>query len=338
MRLRLTLVPLAVVLATTGPARADGIPAGKTWSCFSAALPNATGDKLGECAREESTCTTMRSAFALAMPAYEVSDCQTQKRASVVTYYDVMHDDTRVRALPSTSVCEGVRKGLAADKDAQKVSACQVVADSAFQFDTAVLPVGNYWYCSAGTKSNARNSCGRSLAECNEVVHEGDPPCEKEQESAFALAWSPNDDTVGRDFLLATGRDGHGLGVFPNKAECLAFRSAEGDTVGLSQCTAVGAKDHPDVDAGALPEGKGWTCMGLAGTLQTADTCFRDPADCQSAYDKAKQARMSVRACQASSKAYVFTAGYGFGAFLALDECKYAADQGADTSRCVSRP
>jgi hypothetical protein len=321
-----------------------GIPAGSGWFCFTAQDPYNPRDRAGDCFRSEAECDAMRSTWSennSATTATDLTACLPQKNAAVITYYDVMREESRYWAVPSSALCTETKRYLAKDEDNRNVSACRLVGDVPFpagKFRSSLIPAGTGWQCSREGK-HAYSVCERDLAPCAAAASEsGDQTnvC-RLQKVAFALTW--DDNIIADNFYGAlTSIDTHSIAVFGSIANCRAYRAKAATLVrGLSACVQVQSVEAPPLDPAQLPDGVSWSCLPTA--LRAAntgdDTCFRATSDCESARRDAL-GESSESSCVTRKLAVLYTTEGGYFAFRTADECRTAQASISHASRCAA--
>ena len=165
----------------------DPVPGGISWYCYTVTNDFNPRDASGSCYRTEDRCTrAVANRESDKYGSSTITECRKQSNASVVTYYDVMNDQMRSWALPSTALCQSVRAFLQADPDSRRVSTCKLVGTKELppgRFIRGRVSVGSAWNCT--NRSKRYNACSRLPSECAESNGTG---C-KAQPTAFSLTW-----------------------------------------------------------------------------------------------------------------------------------------------------
>jgi len=333
--LAVTACALIVVVCSTARAE-DPTPTGVGWYCSTASNKYNARDKAGRCFRSEETCNAFQAQIAEAdLLGSLITDCRAQKNAAALTYFDVMDEVTRFEAVPSTAMCNELRKSLVRNKDNQRVSACKLVGDRIPKpgtFNADAVPKGKDWYCTNRDKPSL-DVCRRNEATCKEL---DDEACTK-QVNAFALTW-PRSSASEDAFLAETDTPGHGLGLFRSAADCKRFRDqVAGFSEGVSPCTPVTTVETAGAaDRSLFPEGTGWFCYALAKVPQgwNRDICFRDESTCNQMREDVIKMKHDPRECAPAMKAYGFTSQKWFFAFPTKDQCDQVAAADEFASRC----
>jgi hypothetical protein len=152
------------------------VPHGTSWHCWTAYNPYDPTDAVSGCARTEAACEAERDSFAdSSMLATEVSDCREQPKASVFTYYSVMHETHFASIYRSTEHCKSSRRLRARLKnDYRNISECTAVGKRERErLNRNALPKGKGWHCTAikTETSFGLSECFRKQTACETAIN-----------------------------------------------------------------------------------------------------------------------------------------------------------------------
>jgi hypothetical protein len=314
------------------------IPAGAAWFCYTTTNEWNPSDRAARCVRTEAACNALRerSDESPTIAPALVSECREQKKAAVVTYFDVMQDTVQAWALPTSDECDATRKFLLKSRDFKRVSGCTLVGERVFppgRFDAQRTARGVDWFC---TNHRHTNACSRDRDVCNKAsdeVQQGST-CVS-QKRAVALTW---DSLVANyTFGATTSMQASGIGVFRSNSDCESFRKHFGAIVRYSACTVVGAVEGQSPAASELPEGTDWSCWRPASRESTSETCFRDVADCEARVSEQVANNSTPRPkCTPKKDAWLYTTMGNYFAFDNAETCRRAAGNDEYASKCIS--
>lgn len=338
--MRAVLVVLMASGATVSRADdRDAIPPGSGWFCYTATNEFNASDRSGGCARTEAQCNEDREGWdSSGSISVVLGECSQQKNAAVYTYFNVMHEGTFFRALPSSGMCSVSRRLSMENPDKRRVSACQIIGDRPYppgRFAASRVPAGAVWHCVAGERGY--HGCSRDLAKCERASREfGARARCVTQSAASALTWQNRVTDLAYTAVTSLGTDG--IGVFSSATSCAAFRKQHAAWVsGLAACTSVGAIEGPAPDQSQLPEGDGWSCFSVKkATNWKDDTCSRTTSSCVTLRAQVEDSGAQPTECTDARRAFVFVTPREVFAFRTDVECRRRAAEESDASRCVS--
>lgn len=298
------------------------IPFGVSWHCFQTRAKYDPSDRAAVCVRNADECDTRRERQSdRADEMVEVGSCREQAKASVLTYFDVMQDEMRFWALPSTEECQATRAFLLRSRDNQRVSGCQLVGKTLpppGRFGTDLVPPGEGWYCLSA--AHKIRGCRRDEASCKGLVDDVDTAtCVKLQKASVFTG--RDDQGVRRSLSLAT------------TDQCNALRDLA--AVGwsdVSLCTIIGDTPRPPIDRTLIPDGAGWYCY--TAKARTGGECGRALDDCEGL--RALASTNEPSECKKAASVTARTQDGMFYAYPTLIGCHRDVEGETTSSRCES--
>jgi len=319
-RLALALVAVAVPTRLARAEVPSAIPFGDTWHCYRVEHKYNRIDRSAACVRTAEICEAGRER--MQDESNEVSACVEQAKASVVTYFDVMRDEWRFWAHPSTESCAETRRFLAKSPDNRHIANCQLVGKrlpAPTKFRPEAIDPGDAWYC----QSSKLRACSRDQAACEQLGIEdgGDAASCTRQAKVSAFT--------------ARNSSGNFVAIsFASSSVCTAAR----DSVALSwndvsACAAVGAITRPRVDRSLVPTGNAWSCYTFNDATGVGGWCTRDADECNS-HREIDDASKNPTACIKVDSVFVRTADATAYAYPTVETCEKRMRAAADGSRC----